>query len=222
MSNLRTRQVAGLSVDIVDTIKMLSFSQFHIVEQPERSGLLAVPHDLEILLYSDVIVDAHGIEVFQPLASDELPGGHKMTDGIVACDAQEAVYKFYPLLGVGIAPLVHHLEEEQECHSFVNDVRGEDVYVGIAELQLVRSIARSYGPDTGISFKMRFAMRSVSITHSAMNRWILRSEELAAASLSNAASSFIYATCCPLQRAHIIMLITLIRARFIDLPKWVL
>ena len=48
-----------------------------------------MPHDLEVLPYSDVIVDAHGIEVFQPLASDELP----------VC-----LYKFYPLLGVGIAP----------------------------------------------------------------------------------------------------------------------
>ena len=113
---------------------MLPFAQSHIVEQPERSGLLAVPHDLEVLPYSDVIVDAHGIEVFQPLASDELPVGHKMPDGIVACDAQEAVYKFYPLLGVGIAPLVHHLEDDRECHSFVNDAQGEDVYVGIAEL----------------------------------------------------------------------------------------
>ena len=46
-------------------------------------------HDLEVLPYSSVIVDAHGIEVFQPLASDELPVG---------------LYKFYPLLGVGIAP----------------------------------------------------------------------------------------------------------------------
>ena len=60
-----------------------------------------------------MIVDAHGIEVIQPLASDELPVGHKMPDGIVACDAQEAVYKFYPLLGVGIAPLVHHIEDNR-------------------------------------------------------------------------------------------------------------
>ena len=121
--NLRTRQVAGLSVDIVDTIKMLSFAQSHIVEQAERSGLLAVPHDLEVLPYYDVIVDAHGIEVFQPLASDELPVGHKMSYGIVASDAQEAVAKFYPLLGVRIAPLVHHLEDDRECHSFVNDAQ---------------------------------------------------------------------------------------------------
>lgn len=64
-----------------------------------------MPHDLEVLPYSDVIVDAHGIEVFQPLTSDELPVGH---------------YKFYPLLVVGIAPLVHHLEDDRESHSFVN------------------------------------------------------------------------------------------------------
>lgn len=50
-----------------------------------RSRSLAVPHDLEVLPYSDVIVDAHDIEVFQPLTSDELSVGH---------------YKFYPLLGV--------------------------------------------------------------------------------------------------------------------------
>ena len=42
-------------------------------------------HDLEVLPYSSVIVDAHGIEVFQPLTSDELPVG---------------LYKFYPLLVV--------------------------------------------------------------------------------------------------------------------------
>lgn len=148
---------------------MLSFAQSHIVEQPERSGLLAVPHDLEVLPYSDVIVDAHGIEVFQPLASDELPVGHKMPYGIVACDAQEAVYKFYPLLGVRIAPLVHHLEDDWECHSFVNDAQMRMFMLVSLNFQLVRSIARSYGPDTGISFKMSFAMRSVSITHSAMN-----------------------------------------------------
>ena len=83
------------------------------------SRSLALPHDLEVRPYSDVIVDAHGIEVFQPLTSDELPVG---------------LYKFYPLLGVGIAPLVHHLEDEREFHSFVNNAQGEDVYVGIAEL----------------------------------------------------------------------------------------
>lgn len=83
-----------------------------------RSRSLALPHDLEVLPYSDVIVDAHGIEVFQPLTSDELPVG---------------LYKFYPLLGVGIAPLVHHLEDDWECHSFVNDAQDEDVYGRMAQ-----------------------------------------------------------------------------------------
>lgn len=50
-----------------------------------RSRSLAMPHDPEVLPYSDVIVDAHGIEVFQPLTSDELPVD---------------LYKFYPLLVV--------------------------------------------------------------------------------------------------------------------------
>lgn len=50
-----------------------------------RSRFLAMSHDLEVLPYSSVIVDAHGIEVFQPLTSDELPVG---------------LYKFYPLLVV--------------------------------------------------------------------------------------------------------------------------
>ena len=86
-----------------------------------RSRSLAVPHDLEVLPYFDVIVDAHGIDVFQPLTSDGLPLG---------------LYKFYPLLGVGIAPLVHHLEDDRECHSVINDAQGEDVYVGIAELSV--------------------------------------------------------------------------------------
>ena len=44
-----------------------------------------MPHDLEVLPYSNMIVDTHGIEVFQPLTSDELPVG---------------LYKFYPLLVV--------------------------------------------------------------------------------------------------------------------------
>lgn len=44
-----------------------------------------------------------------------------------------------------------------------------------------------------------------------MSRWILRSEDPAAASLSNAAASLVYVTRCTLQRAHTIMLRALIR-----------
>lgn len=50
-------------------------------------------------------------------------------------------------------------------------------------------------------------------------RWILRNEELASASLSNADASFVYAIRCTLQRAHIIMLIAFILSKFISCPK---
>lgn len=60
---------------------------------------------------------------------------------------------------------------------------------------------------------------TVRISHSAMSRWILRSEDPAAASLSNTAASLVYVTHCTLQRAHTIMLRALIRARFILFPK---
>ena len=69
-----------------------------------------------------------------------------------------------------------------------------------------------------MSFRMSLAMRSVLMIHSAISRWILRNEELASASLSNADASFVYAIRCTLQRAHIIMLIAFILA-FISFPK---
>lgn len=70
-----------------------------------------------------------------------------------------------------------------------------------------------------MSFRMSLDMRSVLMIHSAISRWILRNEELASASLSNADASFVYAIRCTLQRAHIIMLIAFILAKFISFPK---
>lgn len=57
-----------------------------------------------------------------------------MSDGVWTRDAQESVHKFYPLVGVGVAPIVHHLEDDREGHPFVDDAQGEDVHVGVAEL----------------------------------------------------------------------------------------
>ena len=70
-----------------------------------------------------------------------------------------------------------------------------------------------------MSFRMSLAMRSVLMTHSAISRWILRNEEAASASLSKADASLVYAIRCTLQRAHIIMLIAFILAKFISFPK---
>jgi hypothetical protein len=72
--------------------------------------------------------------------------------------------------------------------------------------QFVLSSVRLYGPWTGISFKMSFAMRSVLISHWAISRWILRREDPEAALLSKAAASLVYVTRYTLQRAHTIML----------------
>ena len=66
---------------------------------------------------------------------------------------------------------------------------------------------------------MSLAMRSVLMIHSAISRWILRNEEPASASLSNVDAIFVYSTRCTLQRAHIIMLIAFILAKFISFPK---
>ncbi len=59
----------------------------------------------------------------------------------------------------------------------------------------------------------------VLITHSAMSLWILLNDEPAPASLSNADASFVYAIRCTLHRAHIIMLIAFILAKFISFPR---
>lgn len=131
-----------------------------------------MPEDTEVLAYPDVIVNASCVQIAQPFAAYELTVCHQMVDGVLPGKTDEPVYEFNPLLGVGVTPLVHHLEHD-----------------------------------------------IVRISHSAMSRWILRSEDPAAASLSNAAASLVYVTRCTLQRAHTIMLRALIRARFILFPK---
>ena len=70
-----------------------------------------------------------------------------------------------------------------------------------------------------MSFRMSLAMRSVLMTHSAISLWILRNDEPAPASLSNGDASFVYAIRCTLHRAHIIMLMAFILAKFISFPK---
>lgn len=66
---------------------------------------------------------------------------------------------------------------------------------------------------------MSLAMRSVLMIHSAISRWILRNEEPALASLSNAEASFAYVTRSTLQRMHIIMIIALNLAKFMSFQK---
>ena len=70
-----------------------------------------------------------------------------------------------------------------------------------------------------MNFRMSLTMRSVLMAHSAMSLWILRNDEPAPASLSNADASFVYAIRYTLHRAHIIMFIAFILDKFIFFPK---
>ena len=176
-------------------------------------GLLSVPDDAEVLAYPDMVVYASGVQECQPFTSNKFSVSHQVSDAAFTCQGAEATDKFHSLFGIGVASLVHHLEDYRKGHAFVDDAESEDVDVSIAELPVCPVHI------TGMSFRMSLAMRSVLMTHSAISRWILRNEEQASASLSNAAASFVYAIRCTLQRAHIIMLIAFILAKFISFPK---
>lgn len=60
-----------------------------------------------------------------------------MLDGVLAGKTDEPIAKVYPLLSIGVAPLVHHLEYDGERHAVVDDAQGENIYVGVAELPVL-------------------------------------------------------------------------------------
>lgn len=136
-----------------------------------------------------------------------------------ASKRNESLNEFHSLFSVGVATLIHHLEGYRKGYTFVDDTESENVDVSAANFQFVLFMDKEYLPFIGMSFRMSLAMRSVLMTHSAINRWILRKEEAASASLSNADASFVYVTRCTLRRAHIIILIAFILAKFISFPK---
>ena len=184
---------------------MLTLTKFQISEKPMCFGFLSVQDDTEVLAYPDMVVYASGVQEGKPFTSNKFSVSHQVSNAVFTCQGAEATDKFHSFFGIGVASLVHHLEDYRKCHAFVDDAKSEDIDV-------IRSL-------TGMSFRMSLAMRSVLMTHSAISRWILRNEEAASASLSKADASFVYATRCTLQRAHIIMLIALILAKFISFPK---
>jgi len=88
-----------------------------------------------------MVVNASCVQIAQPFASNELTVSHQVVDGVFSGKTNEPVYKFNPLLGIGVTPLVHHFEYDRKSHSVVDDAQGKDVYVGIAELP-VRPVQR--------------------------------------------------------------------------------
>lgn len=88
-----------------------------------------------------MVVNASCVQIAQPFASNELTVSHQVVDGVFSGKTNEQVYKFNPLPGIGVTPLVHHFEYDGKSHSIVDDAQGKDVYVGIAELP-VRPVQR--------------------------------------------------------------------------------
>ena len=137
--DFRAGQVTSLSINVVDSVQMLTLTQFQVAEQPERPRLSAMPEDTEVLSYSDMVMDASCVQIAQPSVSDELTVGHQVVDGVWAGKTNEPVYEPNPFAGIGVATLVHHLENDWESHPIVDDAKREDVYVCVAEL-LVRPV----------------------------------------------------------------------------------
>ena len=78
--DFRAGQITGLSVNVVDTVKMFAFTKPQVVEEPVSLGLLAMPEDTEdteVLAYPDVIVNTSCVQTAQPFAAYELTVCHQ-------------------------------------------------------------------------------------------------------------------------------------------------
>ena len=132
--DFRPRQVARLPVDIIDTCKMFALTKFQISEEPVCFGLFTVPDDTEVFAYPDMVVYASGVQKSEPLASDKLSVSHQVSDAVLACKRDAPLNEFRSLFCVGVATLVHHLEDYRKGHAFVDDTESKYVDVSAAEL----------------------------------------------------------------------------------------
>ena len=87
--DFRARQVTGLSINVVDTVKMFASTQFQVVEQPAGPCFLAMPVHTEVLSYPDMVVNASCVQIAQPFASNELTVSHQVVDGVFSGTTNE-------------------------------------------------------------------------------------------------------------------------------------
>ena len=52
----------------------------------------------------------------------------------IACKRDEPLNEFHSLFCVGVATLVHHLEDYRKGHALVDDAESEDIDISAAEL----------------------------------------------------------------------------------------
>jgi len=115
---------------------MFALAKFQVHEKPVCFGLLAMPDDMEVLTYPDVVVYASGIQESEPFTPNELSVSHEMSDTAFAGKAEEPCNEFHALFSVGVASLVHHLEDDRKGHSVVDDTESEDIDIRVTELSV--------------------------------------------------------------------------------------
>lgn len=108
---------------------MFALTKFQISEKPVCFGLLSVPDDAEVFTYPDMVVYASGVQESEPFASNKLSVSHQVSDAVLTCKRDEPLDEFHSLFCVGVATLVHHLEDYRKGHSFVDYAESEDVDV---------------------------------------------------------------------------------------------
>src|SRR5699024_440149 len=113
---------------------MLTLTKFQISEKPMCLGFLSVPDDTGVLAYPDMVVYASGVQEGKPCTSDKSCVSHQVSNAVFTCQGAEATAKSHSFFGIGVASLVHHLEDYRKGHAFVDDAKSEDIDVSIAEL----------------------------------------------------------------------------------------
>lgn len=127
--DLGVGEVAWLTVDIVNATLVSALAEPQVIEEPPGFERLPVPADHEVLPDPDMIMYVVCIKIIKPLASHELAVCHQMPDAVLAGDCPEAGNEFDSLSGVGVVPLVKHLEQYRKRHAFIDDRKGQDIDV---------------------------------------------------------------------------------------------
>lgn len=102
--------------------------------------------DIEILAYSDMVVNAASIEILQPLTANKLPVSHKMCNRVLSSNPFESVNQINAFLSIGVASLIHHRINNRECHSIIDNSEGENIDIRIAALPVCPIHRKIVGP----------------------------------------------------------------------------
>lgn len=78
---------------------MSALTKFQIRKKPVCFGLPAIPDDMEVLPYPDMVVDTIGFQVAQLLAVHNLPVCHKARNGAFSGNPFETIDQVLCVLG---------------------------------------------------------------------------------------------------------------------------